>query len=256
MERLALLAITAHPGDELAIAGLLAQQAQAGVYVTLVCATRGLDGAAARAARLEEDLRRAAERLGVSELHLLDYRAAPTPDERPVPTDRLLHAGACTVVRQLVHFIRVIQPQVLVTFGPDGIDGQADHVAIGELATEAFGAAGDARQFPPDGGPELYAPVKLYYLSLPQGLFDLAGLPGPGSPEPELRTRVDVTPFVDLKIEAARCYQGHASEHMVSFWSLPDDERRHLLSVEFLTLTQPQPDVADALDTRPFAGVR
>ena len=249
MERLALLAVTAHPGDEIAVAGTLAQHARGGVHVALICATEGAGE------EQQCDLRCACDRLGIAELYFLGYH----PSEASTGTamdepGTLLHASARDVVRRIVYRIRDIRPQVMITFGPRGLDGHVDHIAIGQLTTQAFGAAADLGQFPRDGGPAPFAPAKLYYFGLPDGLLQLAGLPPQGTPDEEFRARRDVSQFVDLKIEAARCYRT-LNEGLNRLLELQAAERRHLLSVEFLSLAQPQPGVEDARDPHLFAGV-
>jgi LmbE family N-acetylglucosaminyl deacetylase len=47
-----------------------------------------------------------------------------------VPTEEL--------VERIADILRSDSPDVLVTFGPDGITGHADHVRAGEVATQAF----------------------------------------------------------------------------------------------------------------------
>ena len=252
MERLALMAVIAHPGDELAVAGTLARYARAGVHVALVCATPGAAGRLG--AEREHDLRCACLRLGIGELHNLGF-AASTGAGQAAPPQALVRAPACEVVRRLVHLMRAIRPQVVLTFEPNGIDGQADHVAIGGLASQAFGAAGDLQQFPRDGGPEPHAPARLYRFGLPEGLLRLAGLGGRATPDDEVRTRLDVAQFVDAKLDAARCYRTPVEQPLAGLLTLPPAERRHLLSAEFMNLAQPQPAVADATDEQLFAGI-
>ena len=84
MDKQKILAVFAHPDDEVfSIGGTLARYAHACKQVTLVCATRGEEGeiAAGTAATpenlgqvREEELRCAAETLGIDEVILLDYR--------------------------------------------------------------------------------------------------------------------------------------------------------------------------------------
>src|SRR5215207_2399139 len=84
-----LLAVFAHPDDESYVCGgTLARYAAAGVRVVLLCATRGEAGEiadpalAARdelPAMREAELRAAAERLGIVEIHLLDYQDGTLP---------------------------------------------------------------------------------------------------------------------------------------------------------------------------------
>ncbi len=250
MEELALLAVTAHPGDELAIAGTLARYAEGGVHVTLACTT----GSEARGpgTRAEHGLRCVCTRLGLNGPLFLGYQASIDQTQDP---RALVRAPACDVVRRLVGLVRRLRPQVLVTFGPDGLDGQADHVATGALAAQAFGAAGDLAQFPRDGGPEPYLPAKLFYFGLPDGLLRLAGLPGPATPEEDVSIREDVSQFVERKLDAARCYEADVEPHLVQLYALTPPERQHLLSVEYFTLALPQPAVADRRDCQLFAGI-
>lgn len=261
MERLALLAVTAHPGDELAMAGTLARHVEAGVHVALACTTRGALGpptAGHRPGELgspaEHDLRCVCTRLGVGELHMLGYHAAGRDGKSDDP-EALVRASACDVVRRLVQLIRQLRPQVMVTFGPDGLNGHADHVAVGGLATQAFGAAGDLEQFPRDGGPAPYAPAKLYYLGLPEGLLRLAGIRGRGTPDAAIAAREDVSQFVDLKLDAARCYGVALESQLAGLYQLAPAERQHLLSIEYLNLALPQPQVDDRRDPHLFAGI-
>ena len=258
MERLALLAVTAHPSDELAMAGTLARYARAGVHVALVSATREQPGPSSPeygsgegAHSGEESLRCACARLGVAEVSFLGFRssganggAAGLPD-----------ASACEVVRRIVHQIRRIRPQVIVTFGPDGINGHVDHVAIGKLTSQAFGAAGDLEQFPVDGGPGPFAPSKLYYFGLPEGLLKLAGIPMPGTPDMVIAARENVVQYIDLKVEAARCYGPALEPQLSRLLQLPPPELEHLLGVEFFSLALPQPGVDDRRDPHLFAGI-
>jgi N-acetyl-1-D-myo-inositol-2-amino-2-deoxy-alpha-D-glucopyranoside deacetylase len=141
------LAVFAHPDDEvLCGAGTLALCAARGRPVTLVCATRGELGPIADsslatrdtlASVRERELRASCAALGVSDLRWLDLPDASvawTGEER----------GTLGV---LVRLIRTLRPRVLITFGSDGLYGHSDHVAIGELATEARRVAADPSVF-------------------------------------------------------------------------------------------------------------
>lgn len=246
MERLALLAVTAHPGDELAIAGTLAHHARADVHVALACSSDG-------GPQAMHDLRCVCNKLGVAELHTLGFQ--PADKAGPAAPGTLTAAPALDTVRRLVQLIRTVRPQVVLTFGPDGIDGQPDHVATGELTAQAFRATDDLEQFPPVGGLEPHVPSKLYYFGLPEGLLRLAGIPGPGTPDPAISARADVSHLVDLKVDAARCYRDSVEPDLARLYTLPSAQRRHLLSVEYLTLAQPQPAVEDRRDPHLFAGI-
>ena len=153
-----LLAVFAHPDDEsLACGGLLAWCAQLGVHVSLFCATHGEHGpesdggrvVPSRPARLREirarELRAASRVLGVANLLLLDYEDGMLPwaDGEQLETD----------IRDA---IRQLRPDVVITFGEDGLYWHPDHIAVHERTTAAVTSLGAE------------APA-LYYVSMPTG---------------------------------------------------------------------------------------
>ena len=81
--QLSLMGIYGHPDDEQGVSGLMAKYARAGVEVTLVCCTHGEAGEIAPGVQAtpenlgrvrEEELRCAAEKIGIRNLYFLDYR--------------------------------------------------------------------------------------------------------------------------------------------------------------------------------------
>ncbi len=135
-----LLGIWAHPDDEAYLsAGLMAQTIAAGGHVTLVTLTDGEMGfpaddprsTGARAEHRRAELLAAMATIGVDDIRFLgiaDGEVANTP--------------AQPVVSTLTDIIAEIQPDTIVTFGPDGITGHEDHVANSQLVTSAWLAAG------------------------------------------------------------------------------------------------------------------
>jgi LmbE family N-acetylglucosaminyl deacetylase len=153
------MAVLAHPDDEsLGFGGTLAKYAAEGVDVVLVTATRGdggryrghrpdepqHPGAVALANIRETELRAAAAVLGVREVSLLDYH-----------DQQLDSADPRAAVTNIADHIRRIQPDVVVTFGPDGAYGHPDHIAICQFTTAALVLAADS------------SVSKLYYLAWP-----------------------------------------------------------------------------------------
>jgi N-acetyl-1-D-myo-inositol-2-amino-2-deoxy-alpha-D-glucopyranoside deacetylase len=139
----AVLAVFAHPDDEvLCGAGTLALCAARGRPVTLLCLTRGELGPIADerlasrdtlAAVREGELRASCEALGIERLRLLGLPDAGVSWAAP-------ERGTLST---LVELIRSLRPRVLITFGPDGLYGHSDHVAVGELMSSARHAAAD-----------------------------------------------------------------------------------------------------------------
>lgn len=142
-ETLKLLAIFPHPDDEtLGMGSTLARYAAEGVETYLVCATRGERGwfdsegtnpGLEGVARIREaELRCAAAHLGIHEVSFLDYIDG-----------ELDQANPAEIMGKLVTHIRRIQPQVVVTFGPDGVYGHPDHIALSQFTNGALLCAAD-----------------------------------------------------------------------------------------------------------------
>ena len=131
-----LLGVWAHPDDEAYLsAGLMAEYRRRGDRVSVITATLGERGtsdpeawpAHKLAARRERELRASLAAVGVDELHLLGFMD-----------------GECAWndgTDQIADLIEMIAPDVIVTFGPDGMTNHPDHRAISAWATEAWRAA-------------------------------------------------------------------------------------------------------------------
>jgi N-acetyl-1-D-myo-inositol-2-amino-2-deoxy-alpha-D-glucopyranoside deacetylase/mycothiol S-conjugate amidase len=171
-----LLAILAHPDDEsFGPGGTLAFYASQGVNVHLITATRGEVGTvdpdfleqhgSIAELRTEKELRCAANILGISEVHLLDYRDSGMPGSPDNHHPQALAAAPTTeVADKLVQHIRKLRPQVIITHDPIGGYKHPDHIAVHHAAVQAFHAAGDPEAFP--GDQPAYRPQKLYYATL------------------------------------------------------------------------------------------
>lgn len=171
-----LMAILAHPDDEVFMGGTLACYEQLGAKTVLVTATSGDVGeirdtslatpenlATVRAKELE----RSAEALGIDKLYVLGYRdsgMARTADNNHPASFH--SADLDEAVARVVQIIREEKPEVIITANEHGDYGHPDHVKANRVAYAAFKAAGDANQFPHAGAP--WQPRKLYYNALPR----------------------------------------------------------------------------------------
>ncbi len=184
------MVVVAHPGDEaFGFAGAIAQAATTGAYVVLVCATRGrfdarlVEKAPAPGGRnrhysrpvvwrnldtvREDEMRRSVTLLGVRVLRMLDYAEE---DLANVDFDEL--------VSRIVEPIRMHRPEVILTFGPDGVSGDADHVVVGRAAAAAFDLAAEPLAYEDDLEEDQVAwrAAKLYHLVVPpQQVAELGG---------------------------------------------------------------------------------
>ena len=223
-----LLAVFAHPDDESLVAGgTLARYADGGWQTALLCATRGewgpiSDYELADYENLgevrERELRAACEVLGISWLRFLDL------DDGGVEAVRGAGEEEQTL-EKIVRAIRELRPQIVITFGPDGLYGHTDHIAIGQLTTKACALASNPNAFPQHLNEDLIAHrvPELLYATAPQGLYPdlIAGLIAAGHtahlwgippeqfgvPAEEIALTIDITPFLERKLAALRCHR-------------------------------------------------
>ena len=175
-----LLVVLAHPDDEsFGPGGTLAHYANLGVKVYLVCATRGevgevepelLEGFSSVAELRENELRCAAKTLGLTEVYFLNYRDSGMPGSIDNTHPQALFAADLDkVTAEVAHYIRLLKPQVVITFDPVGGYMHPDHIAIHKATVRAFHAAGDASQFISEL--PAYQPERLYYHTFPRGFL-------------------------------------------------------------------------------------
>jgi len=187
-----LLAVFAHPDDESnAAGGTLARYAREGANVVLVSATRGelgIQGLAADAAGAvrERELRAAGTALGAREVRFLGYCDG-----------ELLNVDDQEAVARIGALLREIKPQVVVTFGPDGISGHADHVAVSRWVTAAFD--------------ESNIPQKLYYVAPSDATQQACGVPPPRELVGGPVAAIDISQDLQAKGRAIRCHASQAT---------------------------------------------
>ncbi len=214
-----LMVIVAHPGDEaFGFGGAIATAAAQGAYVVVVCATRGwfdprlaLKPPAPGGKNIdpkdnpilwrnldtvrEDEMRRSVALLGVRVLRMLDYAEGT-----------LAEVDADELVSRLVEPIRMHRPEVILTFGPDGVTGDLEHVLISRAAGRAFELAGQPLAYEDDLEEDQVAwrAAKLYHLVVPPETVALLGEHAPGgygSAEAPSVT-LDLGETAELKLEA------------------------------------------------------
>ena len=268
IETPSLLACYAHPDDEsFGSGGMLAYYAQHGVHVALVCATRGevgeiSDPALATPETLaevrENELRCACQAMGFDDLTFLDYRdsgMAGTPENDDPRA--FANVEAETVIARLVGLIRQRQPQVVVTFDPQGGYGHPDHLAIHRHTVAAFHAAGDPNQYPEQGPP--WQPSRLFYTVIPRSTFtemsrqmaahgldtsrfdnfkEQTGI-DLGWPDEQVNVVMDVSGTVEAKWTALHCHQTQFGSDSM-FRQVAEAEVKPLMSREYFVLAWPE----------------
>lgn len=225
-----LLAVFAHPDDEsIACGGLLALCADRGARVMLLCATHGENNGGVRDEvwfeQRAQELHEAAAVLGIRDVILFDYRDGFLP-WAPDLSDRIEDE------------IRRVRPDVVVTFGKDGLYWHPDHIAVCEATTAAVDALGDQ-------GPALY------YVTTPPGQMrrivdevwigredartpsPLLGIANPdafgvGATPPSLV--IDVSACAQRKLAALKCHRSQIDGG--AFARISDHDAARFLGIE------------------------
>ncbi len=216
-EPLTLLAIFAHPDDEsFRPGGTLALLGRHGVRVKLLTATRGQAGsrgdpplcsAEELPAVREREVRCACATLGIEPPRLLDYQDG-----------HLDEADPAEVVVQILQVAQEIHPQVILTFGSDGLSGHPDHIAIGRWASEVFHRAEQVSA--------------LYTIAVPQSLATRLGMTQVHAvPDEDITLTVDVSTVWDVKLAAIRCHATQLSSSPII--SAPLERQRAFLGTEY-----------------------
>jgi LmbE family N-acetylglucosaminyl deacetylase len=273
--RKTLLAVFAHPDDEsFGPGGTLAKYAAEGAAMHLICATRGeagesdapdLDECEDLACQRERELRCATSILGLTELHLLDYRdsgmAGAATNRHP---RALAQADPDALSDEVADLMLGLRPQVAITFDPFGGYGHPDHIAMHRATVAAF------EQLPEDKRPR-----KLYYTTFPKTLvrwavrmMPLFGV-DPGAvgknqdinlwtvleQELPVTARVDIRPYFDVKQRAAACHSSQISGPRSVWDRLPRWLVRRWQSTETFYRAKPSFQPGERRERDLFAGI-
>lgn len=266
-----ILGVYAHPDDEQGVSGLMHKYAREGAEVNLICATRGEAGEIAPGVDAtpetlgqvrENELRCAAEKIGVRNVYFFDYRDSGmmgTPENNDPRS--LWQAHLLEIAAKIVRVIRRHQPQVLLTFDANGGYGHPDHIKIHQAALMAYFVAGDPRAYAEQSreGLEAWSVSKLYWTAFARSRFERYAqmaqahgidLSAPmkeflkrALPDEVITTRIAVAEAVDLKLDALFCHASQMSPN--SFWSkIPPEIRKEGLRVETLVRAESRVSVA------------
>ena len=244
MSALKLLCVFAHPDDEsMGMGGTLAKYAAEGIDTYLVCATRGErgwfgpeaqdPGLAVMGEIRTKELHAAAETLGLKEVHFLDYMDGD-----------LDQADPAEAIGKIVTHIRAIQPQVVVTFSPDGNYGHPDHIAISQFTSAAMVCAADASYADAKGLPA-HRVSKLYYMvdsenfvNLLLSFFGEITFPVDDQvrgevawPEWMITTRVDMSAHCMTALRAIRCHESQLPS-IAPLVELPEQQVARVLAMQ------------------------
>ncbi len=220
-----LMIVLAHPDDEsFAIGGTIAKYSALGVRITLVYATQGEMGVKGLDASLtgilrEKELRAAGVILGASDIRFLGYM------------DGMLSlANPKEVVINILQVIKEIKPQIIITFGSDGISGHPDHVAISRLTTKAYDRSRSIQ--------------RLFYIAPSEATQQGCGV----VPSQEIAgghvAMIDIKDHLITKVRAAQCHISQKPPYKGS----PEEEAKNLACHEIFTWVRPKDNLCDLDD--------
>ncbi|HJY32766.1 MAG TPA: PIG-L family deacetylase [Actinomycetota bacterium] len=251
--------VFAHPDDDtFGVGGSLALHAEDELELTVILATSGDAGRIADASlATRQTLASVREAEDLASWRVLgldpDVRFLRHPDGGLNATPR------GELLAEVQGVLEEVAPEVVITFGPDGITGHDDHVAIGAIATEAFGALRTA-----SGGAAfsrlLHSAIAQSSLDRLNRLLRERGLepmdPAQpfmprGVPDVAIGARVDASGVYERKLEAIRCHRTQAELEDVPFDLWPE-----MLSIEAFVVAWPErrprdPVLADVLEGLP-----
>jgi LmbE family N-acetylglucosaminyl deacetylase len=159
-------------------------------------------------ARIREgELRCATENLGLREVSFLDYIDGEVD-----------HAEPQEILSKITAYIRRIQPQVVVTFPPDGAYGHPDHIALSQFVNGAIVLAADHSY---EDGQAPHRVSKFYYMVDSMHVVEAANeafggismeIDGVtrshvGWQDWQITTRLDNRAYMDRVRKAIRCHK-------------------------------------------------
>lgn len=211
LEDKVLMAVFAHPDDESLVSPILHQYANRGVEVILVTATdgrlgftdfSGIDDSDELAAVRRDELRCAADLLGVELIHL-DYE-----DQFAVSGGHgSLMAQTRGFIMDLHNIIEERQPDAIITFGPDGFSNHMDHRLTGITVTQVVLSK------------EWEKTPEIYYYGVPSSMLEGDEIYFMGVEDRYLTVSIPFTPEeLEVAREAALCHASQFTPEFVDQW--------------------------------------
>jgi LmbE family N-acetylglucosaminyl deacetylase len=218
-----ILLVFSHPDDEsFGVAGIAAKYSHEGIPVDLICATRGEKGTrldvpdnVSTGVAREAELKDAAAVIGIRNIYFLGYI-----DGEVKKVTRI------EIQDKILKIMRKLDPEVVITFGPDGITGHPDHIAIGKAATHAFKSLYHQNK----------SRRKLYYVTLVRSNFRDSRL----ATRPDNQViSFDIGEYFETKIKAIEMHRSQQDARDF-LEELESSEISNDMKKEYLYLARPQ----------------
>ena len=170
----------------------------------------------------EAELRIAAGITGIRDIYLLGYM------------DGVLEkTDAGEVANRVMKIMHKVQPEIVITFRPDGISGHPDHKVISRATTVAFEMLAKSGS----------GPRKLYYVTIPASMLaeigneDLDGISA--RPDDEVTTTININGHLDTKMRALEAHSSQQDARWLAGMFRQAGEA-NWVSTEFLYLATPE----------------
>jgi LmbE family N-acetylglucosaminyl deacetylase len=185
--------------------------------------------APAEVARIRKaELDAATRTLGIAEVYLLGYM-----DGQVAEVDEI------AVLNDISSLLVQLRPQIVITFGPDGITGHPDHVAVHHFTTLAFDRYAGTETHRED------QPVRLFYLAPSDATQQGCGAPAATREANAPVAAINVSKHLVTKVRAAQC---HVSQNP-PFGGDPEVVAGQLVCHEHFVLARPVSDEVLTLDS-------
>jgi LmbE family N-acetylglucosaminyl deacetylase len=236
-----LAAVYAHPDDDtFGVGGTLVLNPD--VEYALIVATSGDAGEIADPALATPDnlaeVREQEEWDSLAALGLKD----PQVHFLRYPDMKLTDVPRGDLVSKVAELLVDARPDVVVTFGPEGITRHADHMTISGVTTEAFHMARESAE---EGFRRLFynaasqSELELFWQFAREAGMELGNPDDPfmprGVPDDTITVRTDCSSVVDRKIAGIRAHRTQANE----IQAFPEDVLRTFLSREYFVQAWP-----------------
>ena len=213
-----LLGVFAHPDDETSCsAALMKRYAAEGVDIHVITATRGeMGGLGTNGVTItREELPKVRE---AEQTSVFEYLGVVNP---PIYLDYLdqevANADREEAIGKVLDVMNRVRPDVVLAFGPTGLSNHSDHVAMHQIATEAF------HRYRRQTG----ADPRLYYWAIDPDAakeFEL-GIEGI---ETQPNVVMDGSPTWDSKIQCLRLYRSQEDAQLVADWMESSSDKTEL----------------------------
>ena len=214
------LGVFGHPDDETsASAGTMVKWIEAGNEVYIVTATGGEEGTLGTGGQVIERNKLGSVREAELRKNLNMYGARYRDQDLDKEDPHILSM-------KVLDIIHLVEPDIIVTFGPSGISNHPDHIAIHKatlLAFEAYMKSTQTREKP-----------ILMFPSIPQDLAQEFGL-DLSDEEKKLDIIVDITSSIDMKVKGLRNYQSQEDAQELASRFSEQEQHRESFAVSELT---------------------